>query len=213
MENPTESKKRVSSTSATRRLSFLPRAAIQLKLEEMIEQKSNMITVQTVEDKTKNRDLFEVKRYDLALNEEPHDQYEELFYAIERGKADQAHDIAINQLKLKPDQILKPRKGDTIMHICAEYGRTSLLRMFYEAGNNIQALNKARELPLHIAAREGCLDMVQYHIDLMKQGKIKVNFDVPMADGWTPFLYAAVNGFPSIVELLASPLKSDNIRY
>ena len=36
--------------------------------------------------------------------------------------------------------------------------------------------------------------------------------DVPMADGWTPFLYAAVNGYPSIVDLLGAPLLLDSSR-
>lgn len=44
-------------------------------------------------------------------------------------------------------------------------------------GNDILALNKARETPLHIAAREGSLEMVLYHIDLLKEGQVKINFD------------------------------------
>ena len=34
--------------------------------------------------------MFEVKLYELHLNEEPKEKYEELVYAVERGKTDLA---------------------------------------------------------------------------------------------------------------------------
>ena len=61
-------------------------------------------------------------------------------------------------------------------------------------------------MPLHVAAREGSLEIVKFYIYNQRVGsQILINLDAKMYDGWTPFLYAAVNGYPSIVELLATP--------
>lgn len=66
-------------------------------------------------------------------------------------------------------------------------------------------------MPIHIAAREGSLEIVQFYVQKCIKGEIDT-IDMPMVDGWTPFLYAAVNGYPSIVDLLGAPLVLDNSR-
>ena len=101
--------------------------------------------------------------------------------------------------------MLKPSKGDTVLHICAEFGRTELFLKFYEAGNSLTTLNKAMEMPLHVAAREGCYEIVKFYVAKSLKGDDSIEMDLPMIDGWTPFLYAAVNGYPSLVDLLGNP--------
>lgn len=39
-----------------------------------------------------------------------------------------------------------------------------------------------------------------------------MNIDAPMIDGWTPLFYAAINGYPTIVQLLAAPYKNEHTR-
>jgi ankyrin repeat protein len=43
-----------------------------------------------------------------------------------------------------------------------------------------------------VAAREGKLEIIKYYIsDLLD----KIDINIKMLDGWTPFFYAAVNGY------------------
>lgn len=53
---------------------------------------------------------------------------------------------------------------------------------------------------MHVAAREGKVDLIRYIID-NHRGKFEI--DCRMMDQWTPFFYAAVNGYLITVEVLA----------
>ena len=59
--------------------------------------------------------------------------------------------------------------------------------------------NYADELPIHIAAREGQNEAINYILE-----NSPVTVDVSTMDGWTPFHYAVNNGYLSTVELLVS---------
>ena len=61
-------------------------------------------------------------------------------------------------------------------------------------------MNYAEETPLHVAAREGKIDIIKYYQNELKG---QFNLNLRMLDGWTPFMYAAVNGYLLTVELLA----------
>ena len=53
-------------------------------------------------------------------------------------------------------------------------------------------------MPIHLAAREGKLDIIRFHIE-----HEDFEIDQIMMDGWTPFFYAAVNGYLLSAEMLA----------
>ena len=51
-----------------------------------------------------------------------------------------------------------------------------------------------------MASREGKVDIIRFYIDNLRD---LVDIDCKMMDGWTPFFYAAVNGYLISVEILA----------
>lgn len=53
-----------------------------------------MKTMESNHSKLKNRDLFEIKKYDPGFTEEPNEELEDLIYAIERGMTDSVIEIA-----------------------------------------------------------------------------------------------------------------------
>jgi ankyrin repeat protein len=50
-----------------------------------------------------------------------------------------------------------------------------------------------------VAAREGKVDIIRYYIEKLRY---EVDIDTPMADGWTAFFYASVNGYLLSVDTL-----------
>ena len=58
---------------------------------------------------------------------------------------------------------------------------------------------KADETPLHVAAREGKVDLIKF---LLTNHKKLIDIECKMMDGWTPVFYAAVNGYLITVETL-----------
>ncbi len=58
---------------------------------------------------------------------------------------------------------------------------------------------KADETPMHVAAREGKVDLIRF---LLNNHKKQIDIEAKMMDGWTPVFYAAVNGYLITVELL-----------
>jgi ankyrin repeat protein len=90
------------------------------------------------------------------------------------------------------------------MHVAAEYGRLKMLTHFNKNGGELSSRNYADELPIHMAAREGHIDIIAY---IMEQTPIHI--DVATIDGWTPFHYAVNNGYLATIEFLIS--KGTNI--
>jgi len=144
-----------------------------------------------------NRDLFEAKEYKPFFEDSVKEEFEDLAYLIQRGKVDEVLDM-FSRLKLTVHQELRPT-GESIMHCCAEYGQLKLFKHFQGLGGKVQALNYADEIPLHLAAREGKLELIRYYMESLQD---LVNIDTAMADGWTPLIYAAVNGYTLTVQML-----------
>jgi ankyrin repeat protein len=68
-------------------------------------------------------------------------------------------------------------------------------------------------MPMHIACREGCIAIVKMCIRVKLIGGMpKLNLDYKMIDGWSPFMYAAVNGYETIVDLLGQPRYNERAR-
>lgn len=58
------------------------------------------------------------------------------------------------------DEVLRP-SGDTVLHVCAEYGQDELFKYFLgEPNSKVNCKNYVDETPLHLAAREGKLNML-----------------------------------------------------
>ena len=57
------------------------------------------------------------------------------------------------------------------------------------------------ESPLIIAAREGKLEIVKLYIEKYSKWH-SYNIEETNSDGWTPLLYACINGYKSIVDFL-----------
>lgn len=85
------------------------------------------------------------------------------------------------------------------MHVCAEFGRVKLLSHFNKNGGDLWSKNYADEMPLHLAAREGHVESINFILE-----QISVPIDIKTIDGWTPFHYAVNNGYLAAVELLVS---------
>ena len=56
--------------------------------------------------------------------------------------------------------------GDTILHICAEFGQIKLFRYFYKTLQpNLDIKNKLEETPFIVAAREGRINILKLHFN------------------------------------------------
>ncbi len=66
------------------------------------------------------RDIFESTQYKAYFEDSVREEYEDLVYSISRGKYDEVL-IMYKELEVQLDEYLRPT-GDTIMHVCAEYG-------------------------------------------------------------------------------------------
>ena len=92
------------------------------------------------------------------------------------------------------------------MHICAEFGDLKMFEWFFDEFKlNINIQNKAKETPFIVAAREGHIELVKLIMENDKYSKAEgFKVDQESLDGWTAFSYAAVNGYFSVVEYLAT---------
>lgn len=146
-------------------------------------------------NKSTKTDIFKNQDYKAFFDNSVWDDYEDLVYAIERDKYEQAIKIA-DEDAISPLEVIRPT-GDTIMHVCAEFGRLKMFKFFYNGGGDMWSKNYADELPIHIAAREGQNETIEYILDTSN-----VPVDVQSIDGWTPFHYAVSNGYEWTVEFL-----------
>ena len=149
-------------------------------------------------------DLFKIEKYKPFPDHETEKEFVELVYLIKRGNLLQAKDVS-KEKDIKADTILRPN-GDTILHVCAEYGQEKLFHYFYQKLNaNLDVVNYAKETPLILAAREGRLLFIQFMYD--KYSLSIFNPDHRTLDGWTALTYASINGFTNTVEFLAETIK------
>lgn len=147
------------------------------------------------------RDIFEIKDYRVDLREDILDEWDDLAYLIRRSRIQQVkEECKMNQKFTKRTKFRE--NGDSVLHICAEFNQVELFTWFIEEYKcDINAVNEAKETPLIIAAREGKIDIVKLIMDEYKHTE-DFNVDHKMADGWTALMYASMNGFISIVDLL-----------
>ena len=57
------------------------------------------------------------------------------------------------------NEVLRPN-GDTVLHVCAEYGRLDIFKFYIKKGNSYLVKNYAEETPFHVVAREGKIEMM-----------------------------------------------------
>ena len=48
-------------------------------------------------------------------------------------------------MRIEPDMVIRKRKGDTMLHICAELGQARIFKMLVESGHNMGVLNQVSE--------------------------------------------------------------------
>jgi ankyrin repeat protein len=142
-------------------------------------------------------DLFKNEDYEPFFDSSIWEDYEELVYAIERDKTKEAIRI-FEQEMMTPAEAVRPT-GDNVMHVWAEFGRVELLSHFNKSGGELWSKNYADELPIHLAAREGQIEVIGYILD-----NSPIPVDVQTIDGWTPFHYSVNNGYLAAVEFLIS---------
>mgnify|MGYP003914614209 CR=1 FL=1 len=107
---------------------------------------------------------------------------------------------------------------DTVWHICAEFDQEEIMEYLTTMIEdfNINCQNLAGETALMVAAREGNLAIIKYMLgkfvqnekNTVTQKKI-LEVESRSKDGWTAFLYAAINGYLNTTEYLAVECKSD----
>ncbi|CAI2372022.1 unnamed protein product [Moneuplotes crassus] len=142
-------------------------------------------------------DFFKNEIYQPFFNSSVWEDYEELVYAIERDKFSLVIDI-FEKGAFHAREIVRPT-GDNIMHVCAEFGRVKMLSHFYKKGGELCSKNYADELPIHLAAREGQVETINY---ILENSTILI--DTTTVDLWTPFHYAVNNGYLATIEFLIS---------
>ena len=58
------------------------------------------------------------------------------------------------------------RNGDTIFHVCAEYGQVRLFDYFMKnLGGDLDCTNKLLETPFIVAARESRLNVLRFYYE------------------------------------------------
>ena len=98
--------------------------------------------------------------------------------------------------------------GEKVLHLCAENNQVELFKFFVkDYAANISAKNIKGETPFIIAAREGKTEICQLFIDEYMNETIKGadpqwHIDFKTLDGWTALMYASMNGFATLCELL-----------
>jgi ankyrin repeat protein len=133
-----------------------------------------------------------------------------MIYFVRRGKIKEVQEEAKMNQAFQVDSPIR-NTGETILHICAEYGQADLFRFFVnDFKGNIMAKNHAEETPFIIAAKEGRVNILNLYLEeYSKVPEYKFYIDHYQLDGWTALMYAAMNGLATTVELLAKEGKAD----
>ncbi len=97
-------------------------------------------------------------------------------------------------MKLTKDDLSFRGKGthESVMHTAVRMGNLEMVKIFYERGVSLYHFDNEGSLPIHYAALEGCVDVLDW---LLKQdpGLVNIKNDY----GWTPLHAAAIsNAFP-----------------
>ena len=133
------------------------------------------------------------------FEDEPLDEYSKLCYLIKLGEANTVRELAKDLEIISSTKLRK--NGDTILHVCAEFGHVRLLKYFHkELECDLDVRNKLEETPFIVAAREGRILILRLFFEPPTLGAF--NADAKTIDGWTAFNYACINGFKNTAEYL-----------
>lgn len=111
------------------------------------------------------------------------------------------------------DHDFQDKIGNSAFHICAEYNNTESLSLMIknpEFIDNIFMVNKEKETPLHVAARNGNIEVLKIFLGKFYDGTLDGRESYLMAkdkNGRTAFHLAAIAGFHNIVYYLLKDLK------
>ena len=83
-------------------------------------------------------------KHKLYFEDSVVEEYDDLVYQVQRGKAGVVKAL-FRELELKPTTELRPT-GETIMHVCAEYGQVEMLDHFRGQGGDIYSRNYVSSL-------------------------------------------------------------------
>ena len=98
-------------------------------------------------------DLFKTTYDEVNLDGQPVEDYNKLVYMIKINQTVQARNFA-KELDIQANTVLR-KNGDTILHICAEYGQVKLFEHFHKVlKGNLDIQNRLLETPFIMAARE-----------------------------------------------------------
>ena len=90
--------------------------------------------------------------------------------------------MALENRKFKKDTRIN-KKGETVLHLCAEYGRVEMFKWFQKYFIiDVKVNDDAGETPLMIACREGKKKIVELYINEYKGLWMA---DKKSNDGWT----------------------------
>ena len=143
--------------------------------------------------------MIKSSRQQSFFEDQAYSDYNELCYLIKLNMLYRARKIA-SDLAIEATTQLR-RNGDTIIHICAEYGQVKLFIYFQQLfQSELDIKNNLDETPFTVAAREGRLNIIQMFYDYYPG---KFNADNRTQDGWTAFTYASINCFLNTIQYLA----------
>jgi len=113
-------------------------------------------------------------------------------------------ETAINRCKDKSVVNLVDESGNTVLHLAAHFGSSTIVSGLLDSGANAGALNKDKQTPLHWAAKKGHEAAVEI---LLNQEGIDIN--AVDKDDQTALHGAAYNGHEAVVQEL---VQHDDIR-
>ena len=144
--------------------------------------------------------LFQTKPELTFFDDQPLEEFNQLIYQIKIGQVYKARNLA-KEKQINSATVLR-KNGDTILHVCAEYGQVKLFEDFHKRlPGDIDIKNKLDETPFCTAAREGRINILRMMYE--KYPPPMFNADCRTTDGWTAFSYACINGFLNTITFLA----------
>jgi ankyrin repeat protein/preprotein translocase subunit SecA len=122
-----------------------------------------------------------------------------LHLAIER----ELYEVATQLLEAKARcDVRRNADGHTPFHRVAEKGLVALARLMLKSGISVDLSLESKKTPLHLAAENGRMEMVQYLV-----GEVGASIDAQTIQGETPLMLAIKAGHPHVAEFLVSHCK------
>ncbi len=103
--------------------------------------------------------------------------------------------------------------GNSIIHTCAKFNNVEILRYFLKLPSFLDTIfiqNGSKELPLHVAAKNGHIEILKLILAKFYDGSLQSKDDyISQKDlnGRNCLHWACLNGFSNIVEYLLKDLK------